>query len=150
MQNCFISSKLVKFLCAELFIIVISSLRRVQLFCNSMDCSWPGSSVHEICQARLLEWVAIFPGDLPNPGIKPTSPALKANSLPLRKPIELFIAFTYPFDVCRACSDYPCFILDRQRADLFYSFVSFARGLPVLLVFSKNQLFFLPFDLLCF
>ena len=33
-----------------------------------MDCSPPGSSVHEISQARILEWVAI--GDLPNPGIE--------------------------------------------------------------------------------
>ena len=27
--------------------------------CHPMDCSPPGSSVHEIFQARLLEWVAI-------------------------------------------------------------------------------------------
>ena len=27
--------------------------------CNPMDCSLPGSSVHGIPQARLLEWVAI-------------------------------------------------------------------------------------------
>ena len=27
--------------------------------CNSMDCSPPGSSVHGIFQARILEWVAI-------------------------------------------------------------------------------------------
>ena len=27
--------------------------------CNLMDCSPPGSSVHEIFQARILEWVAI-------------------------------------------------------------------------------------------
>ena len=27
--------------------------------CNPMDCSPPGSSVHGILQARLLEWVAI-------------------------------------------------------------------------------------------
>ena len=27
--------------------------------CNSMDCSLPGSSVHRILQARILEWVAI-------------------------------------------------------------------------------------------
>ena len=36
-------------------------------------------TVHEILQARILEWVA-FPfsrGGLPNPGIKPRSPALK-------------------------------------------------------------------------
>ena len=24
-----------------------------------MDCSLPGSSVHVVCQARVLEWVAI-------------------------------------------------------------------------------------------
>ena len=27
--------------------------------CNFMDCNLPGSSVHEILQARILEWVAI-------------------------------------------------------------------------------------------
>ena len=27
--------------------------------CDPMDCSTPGSSVHEISQARILEWVAI-------------------------------------------------------------------------------------------
>jgi len=45
-----------------------------------MDCSLPGSSVHGILQARILEWVAIpFSRDLPNPGIEPGSPALKAD-----------------------------------------------------------------------
>ena len=33
-------------------------LSRVRL-CNAMDCSPPGSSVHGISQARVLEWVAI-------------------------------------------------------------------------------------------
>ena len=28
--------------------------------CNPMDCSLPGSSVHGVFQARILEWVAIF------------------------------------------------------------------------------------------
>ena len=52
------------------------SLSRVQLFCNPMDCSTPGSSVHGISQARILEWGIIpFSRDLHNPGIKPTSPA---------------------------------------------------------------------------
>ena len=27
--------------------------------CDPMDCSMPGSSVHSIFQARILEWVAI-------------------------------------------------------------------------------------------
>ena len=44
-----------------------------------------------ILQARILERVAIpSPGDLPNPGIKPRSPALQADSLPaepLGKPL---------------------------------------------------------------
>ena len=35
------------------------SLSHVQLFCNPMDCSLPGSSVHGILQARVLERVAI-------------------------------------------------------------------------------------------
>ena len=41
------------------------------LLCDPLDCSPPGSSVHGIFQARILEWVAIpSPGDLPYPGIK--------------------------------------------------------------------------------
>ena len=36
-----------------------SLLSRVWLFCNPMDCSLPGSSVHGIFQARILEWDAI-------------------------------------------------------------------------------------------
>ena len=52
--------------------------------CDPMDCSHPGSSVHGIFQARILEWLPIpTPGDLPNPGIEPRSPALQADSLPL-------------------------------------------------------------------
>ena len=43
-----------------------------------MDCSLPGSSVHGIFQARILEWVAISSpsgsGDLPDPWTEPGSP----------------------------------------------------------------------------
>ena len=35
-------------------------LNHVQLFCNAMDCSPLGSSVHGISQARILERVAIL------------------------------------------------------------------------------------------
>ena len=39
--------------------------------------SLPGSSVHGILQARLLEWLPFpSPGYLPDPGIEPVSPAL--------------------------------------------------------------------------
>ena len=54
-----------------------------------MDSSLSSSSVHGISQARILEWVAISsPGDIPNPGIKPRSPALQAYSLPYEPPGE--------------------------------------------------------------
>ena len=57
--------------------------------CNPMDCSLPGSSVHGILQTRILDWSGLPcppPGDLPDPGIEPASPAapaLQADSLPL-------------------------------------------------------------------
>ena len=42
-----------------------------------MECSPRGSSVHGIFGARILEWVAVPPpGDLPDPGIEPSSSAL--------------------------------------------------------------------------
>ena len=39
--------------------------------CDPVDCSPPGSSVHGILQARILEWVAIsfFPTQGSNPGL---------------------------------------------------------------------------------
>jgi len=41
---------------------------------------WTGACqipVHGISQPRILEWIAIPPpGDLPNPGVEPVSPAL--------------------------------------------------------------------------
>ena len=52
------------------------------LFCDAMDCSPPGSTVHGISQARILEWVATafsyhYSGHLPDhPGTEPASPAL--------------------------------------------------------------------------
>ena len=58
-----------------------------------MDCSPPGSSVHRILQARVLEWVAFLPpGDIPDPGIEPRSPALQSETLPSEppgKPIDI-------------------------------------------------------------
>ena len=35
------------------------SLQLCASVCNPMDCSLPGSSVHGILQARILEWVAV-------------------------------------------------------------------------------------------
>ena len=38
---------------------VYSVAQSCPIFCDPMDCSLPGSSVHGIFQARLLEWVVI-------------------------------------------------------------------------------------------
>ena len=44
---------------------------------NFMDCSLPGSSIHGIFQATVLEWVAIsFSRRSSHPGIEPRSPTL--------------------------------------------------------------------------
>ena len=55
--------------------------------CNPVECRLPSSSLYGILQARTLEWIAgAPPGDLPNPGTEPESPAsppLQADSLPL-------------------------------------------------------------------
>ena len=59
---------------------------------DPMDCSPPGSSVHRILQARILERLAdcLLQGNLPDPGMEAGSPALQANpflSEPPSKPI---------------------------------------------------------------
>ena len=56
---------------------------------DRMYCSLPGSSVHGIFQARVLEWVAVsffFSRGSSHPGIKPGSPALHADTLPSEPP----------------------------------------------------------------
>ena len=51
--------------------------------CDSMDCCLPGSSVHGILQARILDWVAVpFSRGSPNPGIEPRSPESQVDFLP--------------------------------------------------------------------
>ena len=51
---------------------------------NAVDCILPGSSAHEIFQARILQWLPFpVPRDLPDPGIEPlsfASPALLAGA----------------------------------------------------------------------
>ena len=67
---------------------------------DHMDCSLPGSTVHGISQARILEWVVIsFSRDLPDPGIELMSPALAGRFLTTRlsgKPICIDIWHEIP------------------------------------------------------
>ena len=64
-----------------------------QTSCDPMDCSPPGPSVHEILQARILEWVAM-PSSRGSssspPRVQPTSPALQGGSLPVVLPVKRF------------------------------------------------------------
>ena len=55
-------------------------LSHVQLFCDPMDFSLPGSSIYGILQARILEWVAISSfRRSSNPEIEFASPAISCN-----------------------------------------------------------------------
>ena len=55
--------------------------------CDPMDYNLPGSSVHGILQARILEWVAIpFSRGSSQPRIEPRSPSLQADALSSEPP----------------------------------------------------------------
>ena len=50
------------------------SLQSCLTLCDPMDCNLPGTSVHGILQARIVEWVAMPSSkNLPDPGIEPVS-----------------------------------------------------------------------------
>ena len=75
---------------------------------DPMDCCSPGSSVHGIFLAILLEQVAISSSrGLLDSGMEPGSlvfPALAGNSLPLRhlgSPIKAYILVTYLYGVLK-------------------------------------------------
>ena len=63
---------------------------------DTVDCSPTGSSVHGILHTRTLKWVAIlFTRDLPDPGIKPGSLALQADSWSSEPPGNWHVSSSY-------------------------------------------------------
>ena len=79
---------------------------------DHMDCSLPGSSVHGIFQARILEWIAISSfRDLPEPEFHHKSPATQADSLLQSTFLMLlnFLVFKKVFIVCFCLSYYAKF-----------------------------------------
>ena len=73
-------------------------LQSCPTLCSAMDCSLPGSSVHGILQARILEWVSMSssrgssrPRDQRDQTASLTSPALAGGffttSVPPGKPL---------------------------------------------------------------
>ena len=61
--------------------------------CDPVDSSPPGSSVHGILQARILEWVAISFSRRSSLEIEPRSPTLQADSLSPEPPGKPLISF---------------------------------------------------------
>ena len=81
----------------------ILSLQLCLTLCNIMNCSPPGSSVHVILQARILEWVAMpstrgssQPRDRTP---SPVFPAWQVDSLPLTPPEKPLMAL----HTCECC-----------------------------------------------
>ena len=81
-------------------------------------------------QTRILEWLLFpSPGDLRDPGIKPMSPALQADSLPTEPPVAIvhiyipisrFIHPSFPLSVVKCLFSVSLFLLCKQ--DHLYQF----------------------------
>ena len=57
-------------------------------YCDPMDCSLSGPSVHGILQARILEWLPFpSPGDLTEPGTEPASHAFQGDFSTAETPV---------------------------------------------------------------
>ena len=85
------------------------SLQSCPTLCDPMDCSPPGSSIHGICQARVLEWgaVAFSKVSTLHSQFVPPSPSPTV-------PTSLFSVSASLFLPCKFC----CFestVLDSQR-----------------------------------
>ena len=74
-----------------LFVFYVLVAKTIPTLCDPTDYSPPGSSVHGISQARILEWVAISISRGSSwPRINLGSPALQEDSLPSEPPIICF------------------------------------------------------------
>ena len=93
----------------RLYVCVCSVACRVQLG-DPVDCTLPGSSVHGIFQARILECVAMPSSrDLPDSGIEPGSlkpPALAGRFLGSPSVIHTYIRFHSLFPLHRFITGY--------------------------------------------
>ena len=80
--------------------------------CDPMDCSLSGSSVHGFSRQECWSGLPFpSPGDLPNPGIEPGSPALQTDALPFQPRCSFNKENLFPsqglcvcYFLCRECS----------------------------------------------
>ena len=72
-----------------IFVRVCSVTKSCLTLCDPMDCNPPGFSVHRILQQEYWSVLPFpSPGDLPNPGIKPASPAFTGEFFATEPPGE--------------------------------------------------------------
>ena len=81
-------------------------------FSDPMDCSLPGSSVHGIFQARVLEWGAIV-FSMTN-----LDSILKSRDITLPRKVHLVKAMVFPV-VMYVCESWTVKKAERQRIDAF-------------------------------
>ena len=91
--------------------------------CDPMDCSSLGSSAHGIFQARILSGLPFpSPGDHPNPGNKPASPAGQADSFTTESPGK-HTWFKFGKEVHQGCILSPCLF------NLYAEYITWNAGL---------------------
>ena len=155
-----------------MYVCVLYSVAQLYLtLCNPMDYSPPGSYVHGIFQARILEWVSglSFPslGDHPNPGLEPPSlvfPVLagrffttepRGNASSLSFFYGCFQDFVFVFYFLQLCSDItryasfylPCSGFLNLWIAVFYYFLHSQPGSPSFLLLPTLFILFLGFQL---
>ena len=75
-----------------------TQLSHVLLFCDTMDCNLPASSIHRIFQQEYWSGLPFpSPGDLPDPGIEPMSHALQADFYWATREDLIFFLSPYKF-----------------------------------------------------
>ena len=89
--------------------------------CNPVDCSLPGSSVHGISQAKILEWVAIsFSREFSQPRGQTQVFCIAGEfftTKPLQKPTDR--QFTNVFSYCEVCF-FTLWLVSFTRQKIFF------------------------------
>ena len=100
-------SGLISFVCVCVCVLVTQSCSTL---CKLKDCSPPGSSVHGILQAKVLEWGAIAFSDLDT--------ILKSRGITLPTKLRLVKAIVFPIVMC-GYESWTTKKAERQRIDAF-------------------------------
>ena len=100
------------------------SLQSCPTLCNPMDCSPPGSSVHGILQARILEWVAMPSSrDSSQPRDQTQVSYLllhwQAGSLPLAPPGKPSLPLVPPLYIIIIIYVYNCIVVKYSSFSIF-------------------------------